>query len=267
MAPSLEPTKRYKTALKDKAFSPTEVETLLRHFDEGMDALSGQLHKFQLIHNFLSNLVQDSTSSVDVKLSEITDTIGKKPTMLDNNFDAPDLWGTISEIGSEFKEFSGSAFKDFSDISASVFTEKCSKVERKCQKLIKIASVDASVSHDKKVKPLQQSHETIKSFVKDVLSPRIIDDISRLDNLESNALNVNTAMTSAQTLTPSHEVSRLDNRMKAIEQEVSRNRKADGDAVVFFNLGFRSKQESDSWLTMNAPTDSFGYMVDFHTVM
>ena len=91
MAPFLEPTKRCKTALKDKAFSPTEVETLLRHFDEGMDALSGQLHKFQLIQNFLSNLVQDSTSSVDVKLSEITDTIGKKPTMLDNTFDAPDL--------------------------------------------------------------------------------------------------------------------------------------------------------------------------------
>ena len=56
VVPSLEPTKRYKTVLKDKALSPTEVETLLRHFDEGMDALSGQLHKFQLIQNFLSNL-------------------------------------------------------------------------------------------------------------------------------------------------------------------------------------------------------------------
>ena len=50
--------------------------------------------------------------------------------MLDNTFDAPDLWGTTNETGSEFKEFSATSFKDFSDISASVFTEKCAKVER-----------------------------------------------------------------------------------------------------------------------------------------
>ena len=74
--------------------------------------------------------------------------------MLDNTFDAPDLWGTISGTGSEFKEFSETAFKDFSDISASVFTEKCSKVERKCKKLIKIASVDATVVHDEKSQTL-----------------------------------------------------------------------------------------------------------------
>ena len=48
---------------------------------------------------------------------------------------------------------------------------------KKCQKLTKTASVNASVDHDKKFKPREQSHDAIKIFVKDVLSPRIIDDI------------------------------------------------------------------------------------------
>ena len=157
VAPSLEPTKRYKTILRDKAFSSTEVEGLVRHFDESIDALSEQLHRFQLIQSFLSNLVKDSTSSVDIRLSEISDSIGKKPSMLDATFDAPDLWGTISEIGSEFKQFSETSFKDFSDISASVFTEKCATIQRKCQKLIKTASVDTSVDHDKKSNHMMQS--------------------------------------------------------------------------------------------------------------
>ena len=64
-----------------------------------------------------------------------------------------------------------------------------------------------------------------------------------------------------------HDVTRLDNRMMALEQEVARNRQADGEAVCFFNLGFRSKKESDAWLILNAPKEFFGYLVDFHTVM
>ena len=48
---------------------------------------------------------------------------------------------------------------------------------------------------------------------------------------------------------------------------MARSRQADGEAVAFFNLGFRSKKESDAWLTLNAPQDNFGYMVDFHMVM
>ena len=90
--------------LKEKEFNSTEIEALVRHFDESIDTLSSQVHTFQSVQNFLTNVLKDSTSSVDIKLSEIIDSIGIKPALLDNSFDAPDLWGTISEIGSGLKE-------------------------------------------------------------------------------------------------------------------------------------------------------------------
>ena len=110
--------------LEDKEFNPSNVEDLVRHFDESINDLSNQVHSFQLIQSFLSNLLKDSISSVDLKLSEITDTIGRKPMLLDNIFAAPDLWGTISEIGSELKEHANS--------TTSNFTTKWVELERKC---------------------------------------------------------------------------------------------------------------------------------------
>ena len=259
VAPDLKSIKRYKSMLEDKEFNPSNIEDLVRHFDESINNLSNQVHSFQLIQSFLSNLLKDSTSSVDLKLSEITDTIGRKPMLLDNMFAAPDLWGTISEIGSELKEHS--------DTTASNFTTKWVELERKCQRLMNVASVEASVSNQKEVKPLQIAHEAIIDLLKNIIAPRVIDNITRIDTLEADSLNSNLGLATVTTTTSSQDVQRLDNRMKSLEQEVARNRQADGDAVAFFNLGFRSKKEADAWLVMNAPKGNFGYMVDFHTVM
>ena len=122
VAPALKPIKKYKPMLKDKEFSPSNIEDLVRYFDESINDLSNQVHSFQLIQSFLSNLLYHSTSSVDVKLSEITDIIGRKPMLLDNIFAAPDSWGTISEIGSELKEHF--------DKTASDLTAKCVQLEK-----------------------------------------------------------------------------------------------------------------------------------------
>ena len=127
VAPSLEPTKRYKHMLKEKEFDSSEIEALVRYFDESIDDLSSQVHSFQLVQKFLTNVLKDSTSSVDVKLSKINDTIGRNPVPLDNSFDAPDLWGAISEIGSELKEHA--------DTTASNHIYKCVQLEKKIPKV------------------------------------------------------------------------------------------------------------------------------------
>ena len=216
VAPAHKPIKKYKSMLNDKEFSPSNIEDLVRYFDESINDLSNQVHSFQLIQSFLSNLLKNSTSSVDLKLSEITDTIGRKPILLDNIFAASDLWGTISEIGSELKEHS--------DTTTLNVTTKCVEMERKCQRLINVASVEASVSSQKEVKPLQISHEAISDLVKNVIAPRVIDNITRIDTLEADSLHSNLGLRMTTDTTSSKEVQRLDNRMKSLEQEVSRNR-------------------------------------------
>ena len=70
--------------------------------------------------------------------------------------------------------------------------------------------------------------------------------MERLEALETSSSNSQMGFGTNNGFTPPNDVSRLDNRMKALEQEVARSRQADGEAVAFFNLGFRSKKESDA---------------------
>ena len=86
----------------------------------------------QRVQKILANLLKDSTSSVDVKLSELAETIGRKPILLENIFDAPGLWGTIGDIGAELREHSVK--------STTNVTHKCDQVDRKYQRLPHIAA-------------------------------------------------------------------------------------------------------------------------------
>ena len=119
---------------------------------------------------------------MDVKLAELTDTIGRKPMLLNNFFDDPDLWRTIGEIGSELKEGTVKVFLNM--------TEKCAQIERKFQMLISVASTEVSELNQKRVEPLKMIHEAARDLVKDVAAPRIISNMTRIDALENNSLNI-----------------------------------------------------------------------------
>ena len=146
-------------------------------------------------------------------------------------------------------------------------TEKCAQIEQKCQRLISVAFTEVSQLNQKRVEPLKITHEATRDLVKDVMAPRVISNMTRIEALKNNYLNTGLALGVTSGGVPSVDIARLDNRMKALEQEVARSRQADGEAIAFLNLGFRSKKESDAWLVLNAPKDSFGCVLDFHTVM
>ena len=90
---------RCKTILKDEEYGFAQIESILCHFDDIIDSLSSQVHRLQMVQSFKSNLLKDSTASVNVKLAELTDTIGSKPILLNNLFDAPDMRNRVRTQG------------------------------------------------------------------------------------------------------------------------------------------------------------------------
>ena len=84
-------------------------------------------------------------------MSIYLESIGRKPILLNNSFDAPDLWGIIGK--------SGSGFKKCSDKVTSSLTYKCDQIGQKYQRLINVASTEASVPNKKEVKPLKVAHD------------------------------------------------------------------------------------------------------------
>ena len=70
------------------------------------------------------------------------------------------------------------------------------------------------------------------------------------------------------TLTPLNDnMQRIDERLARFELEVTSMKATKGAAIRFGSLGFKSFDESCSWLETIAPGGSFGFVVDFHIVM
>ena len=110
-----------------------------------------------------------------------------------------------------------------------------------------MVSTEVSVLNQKEVGPLKMTHDATRNLVKDVIPPRVISNMVRLEALEESSLNPRIDFGSISGVVSLNEISRLDDRMKALEHEVTRSRQADGEAYAFINLGFRSKKESDTW--------------------
>ena len=74
--------------------------------------------------------------------------------------------------------------------------------------------------YQKQIEPFKVSHNTMKNLVKKVISPRIISNMERLEALERSSSNSKMAFGTNNGFAPINNVSRLDNRMKVLEQEV-----------------------------------------------
>ena len=62
------------------------------------------------------------------------------------------------------------------------------------------------------------------------------------------------------------EVDNLKERLIMLEANMDKDN-SKGEGVNFHNLAFPSKFESDTWLELKIPSGSFGFIIDFHTLM
>ena len=97
-------------------------------------------------------------------------------------------------------------------------------MERKYQRLINVASTEVRMINQKQVESLKVTQDTIKNLVKKATSPRVINNIARIDALEANSVHSGMGFEATSSITPPSDVAKLDNRMKALEKEAARNR-------------------------------------------
>ena len=84
--------------------------------------------------------------------------------------------GAIGDYGAELKEQC--------DKNTANSTHKCDQVERKCQGFIQVATTEKHLLNQKEIEPLTLPHNTMKNLVKELISPRLISIIDRLETPE-----------------------------------------------------------------------------------
>ena len=97
--------KRYKSLFSSNThFEEGSFQQYAKHLDSSVEIVFEELEKSRKVQDFLENLVHNSTKSVEVKLHNLRDLIGRKPAQLQDKLDTPDLWGTMGEVASQMEE-------------------------------------------------------------------------------------------------------------------------------------------------------------------
>ena len=89
-------------------FEEDKVPEYFNDMDNNTKLLFEEVLKAQRVQAFLSNLLEQTTNKVELKLDDISALIGENPIQLERKFDTPDLWGTVGEVASRIEEKRGS---------------------------------------------------------------------------------------------------------------------------------------------------------------
>ena len=216
------------------------LQAALINMNKGITAVTNEVG---IIADNLTTLqvTSDSTALVcDQKVKDIDARIGTKPDFLDEDFDGPTLWSTLTQLAAQLSHIT----KDLDHRIVSQINQMRPMIE-----------LD-------RVKLFQQEIIGVHNRM-DILKDQLV---KLAKSLKSNASFGNDASTpSRNNLTASRFTltSGVDERIHKLEEEIKLLKAInDSDAIRFLSLGFKSREEAYAWITLHYNFDSFGYIVE-----
>ena len=70
---------------------PKTVEERFVHIDKACMIMYAEMQKIKAKNEILNKLLSESSSNLDLRLTELQDDVGNKPRHLDSDFDAPSI--------------------------------------------------------------------------------------------------------------------------------------------------------------------------------
>ena len=236
-------------------FEEDSTQQYMEHMDSSLTNMYEELETSKKVQKFLGNLVQNSVRSAEVKLHDLKDTIGHKPAKLQDKLDTPDLWSTVGEISCQMEDTKLNQKQDIENCTLD-FESRLKRYERNALTTAKTFYHKSEQRIDSLTKSMGTLLlKTQRGFAQTSANINSMRNFPGIGNIPgTNNLSAN-------------DILAITNRLSKVEQELSRAKAAEGEAIVFHNLGFQSRNESNAWLELNAPKHQFGFVVDFHTIM
>ena len=237
------------------------------HIDQAFLLMYEEIKKVYVKNLVLEKLLSDSTENLDLRLTELQDDVGNKPSHLDAEFDAPSIWGTVGSLANHVKHAEPKDSKqDF------IPEAKVVKLIQDSEYSLKSNFTSTLKSEvDNATFPVNRKVDTVKNTL--IETARRLKDQTQHNTGEIDSLNrriENLALGGRGLPMPAENLAQdLDNlkeRLLMLEENMEQNN-SKGEAIKFNNLGMPSKFESDAWLELNVPDGNFGLLVDFHTLM
>jgi len=224
---------------ENRSFTLEAVKAYINKLDERSMQLRGVLTDWTSRSDRTYNEALSFYHSTDLKLNKLFGAIGNKPTSLDAQFDAPNVWLTIANVAEEVSKAS--------DIQHQALNSMKSE----------ILEVAEEAKQHSKTFELQSRISDLESFV--IQSARKLNQ-----NIAVVSRSIETSSQRVDTPGPSID---LLQRMEKMERELVAIKSINDEAAIkYSNLGFKSQRESDAWFETNLPNDDYGLLMDFNMV-
>ena len=245
----------------DFARALNTIDTFMHKLVLNVNSLQrNQTNFFAEVHPLL---VRNEQCTEDFEAS-----LGTKPPFLFNQFDSPSLWSSLGLIGSEVVDISNRLNLE---VKKKGNTEEIDNLHDRLDLIKKaIISLTDKVTLLMKGNPRQVSkvdpNETLGSMSTDS-EDSSKDTLMSGDDIFETLLE-GSGSKKRKVRNSKHPISKIpDSWKESIERELASIKAlSDANAVQFCSLGFKCRQESDSWLSEHGNGDHFGYVVDVHTI-
>jgi len=246
-------TLAYKTPAKKKRISPYQLQLDHSDVEKITDPILGLPNhlepinsKFTLVSGALDTVYVaqqkdavnafEGLQSADARISNLEQNMGSLPPALDESFQAPNLWLSISTLADGIKSLQKqhSSYND-----ALALTESNSSDIGMLSKQVRDLNAFAVDAVRKLNKRINHNFSTPDADLKSFF-------IQELNQREAEMTK---------------KIQKMDLELAALRSS------KDSTVIKFGQLGFRSQHDCTAWLHQHHPDDEFGLLVDFHLVM
>ena len=250
---------------KKEGEKPKALEDRFVHIDRAFLLMSEEIMKMYEKNLTLKQLLTESTSHLDLRLTELQDDVGKKPSHLDVAFDAPSIWGTIGTLATTVR-----GVEPKEDPLEYIPEAKVVKLIQKSEYSLKSEFTSTLKSEvDMATVPVSRRVDTVRHTLIETakrLKEQTSHNTADIDLLNKKIDNLAVGGMGTTGVNLEEEMDTLKERLLVLEVSVEKEN-SKGEAIKFNNVAFPSKAESDAWLELHMPTGNFGYLIDFHTLM
>ena len=229
------------------------LQTAFTHSDTKLKLMSGKIDVLQDYSSKQEEEHRDLSLACDSKFDNLRMSIGTKPTLLSEEFEAPNLWSAIAQLGEQMIVVQNNfnvikSLQDKSDKLKALLSDLQATVRKNIQQ--------SEHNCHTRINVLETTiHNIVQYLVKDI------------NELKSRPSTFN-KVPATPGVDVSDELQHLKQDLRELSSEVADVKMSNSNNVIKFNkLGFKSLHDAGAWYLTNSPGDHFGLIVDFHTLM
>ena len=301
----MESAKEYKTPLKRRVRESLEeddleeydslniddslnLDKIKQYFDEIDKALKvnqAEHQKFRGCQIELEDNFREISYASEFNFGLINRKIGKRPKIMDDKFDGPDLYAVVGSVAEELTDLSDEVGKKVnrttldselksqnSDMSGKLIKD-LTKFKRDMQKDFQVELLKMKTDYEAQIKQVRSGWIGAFGNMKNAFRGVFANLRTSIDQLEIDSRRAVTLPPPAAgghsvDLSGIHDdIDRLQDRMDDIQAEITNLGGDSPEVVNYQNLGFRGPEEANAWIEENCPQGKYGLIIDFHIMM